>query len=60
MKNCIVKIIDNAFEKKNDEGGLFPLIFRCFLPHCTHFRSRSLFGAEFLTAPAPAPHPWIH
>ena len=24
MKNCIVKIIDNAFEK-NDEGGLFPL-----------------------------------
>ena len=24
MKNCIVKIIDNVFEK-NDEGGLFPL-----------------------------------
>ena len=25
MKNCIVKIIDNVFEK-NDEGGLFPLM----------------------------------
>ena len=24
MKNCIVKIVDNVFEK-NDEGGLFPL-----------------------------------
>ena len=24
MKNCIVKIINNVFEK-NDEGGLFPL-----------------------------------
>ena len=24
MKNCIVKIIDNVFEK-NDKGGLFPL-----------------------------------
>ena len=24
MKNCIVKITDNVFEK-NDEGGLFPL-----------------------------------
>ena len=24
MKNCIVKIIDNVFEK-NDGGGLFPL-----------------------------------
>ena len=24
MKNCIVKIIDNVFEK-NDEGGLFPI-----------------------------------
>ena len=25
MKNCIVKIIDNVFEK-NDGGGLFPLM----------------------------------
>ena len=25
MKNCIVKIIDNTFEK-NDEGGLIPLM----------------------------------
>ena len=25
LKNCIVKINDNVFEK-NDEGGLFPLI----------------------------------
>ena len=25
MKNCIVKIINNVFEK-NDEGGLFPAL----------------------------------
>ena len=25
MRNCVVKIIDNVFEK-NDEGGLFPLM----------------------------------
>ena len=30
MKNCIVKIIDNVFEK-NDEGGLFPLTDAHFL-----------------------------
>ena len=23
MENCVVKIIDNVFKKKNDEGGLF-------------------------------------
>ena len=28
MKNCIVKIIDNVFDK-NDEGGLFPVSRVC-------------------------------
>ena len=33
MKNCIVKIIDNVFEK-NDEGELFPLTNRsCFVTY---------------------------
>ena len=38
MKNCIVKIIDNVFEKVTD-GGLFPLISHCHLSHCTFFES---------------------
>ena len=33
MKNCIVKIINNVFEK-NDEGGLFPLKE---IAHLSHF-----------------------
>ena len=47
MKNCIVKIIDNVFEK-NDGGGLFPLRENLSIRGPTRPGPNTLFKALYL------------